>query len=345
MLTVGGWFDAEDLFGALETYQSIERQSPGASNRLVMGPWSHGGWARTPGDALGRVRFGQPASAFFQEKIELPFFQQLLKEGSEAKLPEAYVFETGTQRVAGARLLAAEGARRRSASTCGAGGRLSREAPGEAGEAFDEYVSDPAKPVPFIEDVNPGMQREYMVADQRFAARRPDVLVYQTEPLEEDLTVAGPITASLSVSTTGTDSDWVVKLIDVYPDDYPMQPDEKNGGGYGASTHSKMGGYQQLVRGEPFRGKFRKSFSTPEPFVPGQVDTVEFTLPDVFHSFRRGHRLMVQVQSSWFPLVNRNPQVFVDVNQAGEADYRKATERVWRTRERPSLLRVGVLSR
>jgi hypothetical protein len=309
-----------------------------------MGPWSHGGWARTPGDALGRVRFGQPASAFFQEKIELPFFQQLLKEGGEAKLPEAYVFETGRNE-----WQALDSWPPKGTAAVGfylrAGGRLSREAPAEAGEAFDEYVSDPAKPVPFIEDVNIGMEREYMVADQRFAARRPDVLVYQTEPLEEDLTVAGPITASLSVSTTGTDSDWVVKLIDVYPDDYPLQPDEKNGDGYGGVAHSKMGGYQQLVRGEPFRGKFRKGFSTPEPFVPGQVDTVEFALPDVFHTFRRGHRLMVQVQSSWFPLVNRNPQVFVDVNQAGEADYRKATERVWRTRERPSLVRVGVLSR
>ena len=342
VLTVGGWFDAEDLFGALETYKAIERQSPGASNRLVMGPWSHGGWARTPGDALGKVRFGQPASAFFQERIELPFFKQLLKGGEDPKLPEAYVFETGRNEWQALDAWPPKG----TAPVrfyLGGNGRLSREAPAETGEAFDEYVSDPAKPVPFIEDVTVGMQREYMVADQRFAARRPDVLVYQTEPLEDDLTVAGPVTASLRVSTSGTDSDWVVKLVDVYPDDYPLQPDEKTAGG--ASSHSKMGGYQQLVRGEPFRGKFRKGFSAPEPFVPGQVDKVEFAMPDVFHSFRRGHRIMVQVQSSWFPLVNRNPQVFVDVNQAGEAEYRRATERVWRTRERPSLVRVDVLAR
>jgi putative CocE/NonD family hydrolase len=172
------------------------------------------------------------------------------------------------------------------------------------------------------------------------------VLVYQTRPLEEDLTLAGPITASLSVSTSGTDSDWIVKLVDVYPDDFPLQPEEKaQAAGRGATPHSTMGGYQQLLRGEPFRGKFRRSFSRPEPFVPGQVERVEFTMPDVFHTLRRGHRLMVQVQSSWFPLVNRNPQTFVDVNQALEADYRKATERVWRTADKPSFVGLGVLPR
>ena len=344
VLTVGGWFDAEDLFGALETYKSIEKQSPGASNRLVMGPWPHGGWSRTPGDALGKVHFGQPSSAFFQEKIELPFFRYLLKGGDDPKLPEAYVFETGRNEWQA--LDAWPPRDTKSVSFyLAANGRLSREAPAETGDAFDEYVSDPAKPVPFIEDVNVGMAREYMVADQRFAARRPDVLVYQTQPLGDDVTLAGPITASLSVSTSGTDADWVVKLVDVYPDDYPLQPEEKAQGGSGAATHSMMGGYQQLVRGEPFRGKFRKSFSRPEPFIPGQVDKVEFPMPDVFHTFRRGHRIMVQVQSTWFPLVNRNPQTFVDVNEAGDADYRKATERVWRTLERPSLVRVDVWQR
>jgi putative CocE/NonD family hydrolase len=221
-------------------------------------------------------------------------------------------------------------------------GRLSREAPTEP-DAFDEYVSDPAKPVPFIEDVDIGMAREDMVADQRFASRRPDVLVYRTEPLEEDLTVAGPIVASLSVSTTGTDADWVVKLVDVYPDDYPLQPDEKKNGE--GPRYSKLGGYQQLVRGEPFRGKFRRSLERPEPFVPGQLDKVEFTLPDVFHTFRSGHRVMVQVQGSWFPLVNLNPQTFVNVNQATEADYRKATQRVHRSASAPSLVRLNVLPR
>ena len=344
VLTVGGWFDAEDLFGALETYKAIEAQSPGIANRLVMGPWPHGGWARGTGEALGPVRFGDAISTFFQEKIELPFFREILKDGKDPKLPEAYVFETGAN--AWRELPAWPPREAKPASFYfSAGGRLVRQPPPEAADAFDEYVSDPAKPVPFIEDVNVGMEREYMVADQRFASRRPDVLAYQTEPLEQDLTVAGPIVASLHVSTTGTDSDWIVKLVDVYPDDYPLQPEEKAAGTTDAPVHSKMGGYEQLVRGEPFRGKFRKSYERPEPFVPGQKDAVEFTMPDVFHTFRRGHRVMVQVQSTWFPLVNLNPQTFVDVNRATEADFRKATQRVFRSAAAPSLVRLSVLPR
>ena len=341
VLTVGGWFDAEDLFGALETYRSIEAQSPGIANRLVMGPWSHGGWSRGPGEALGKVEFGQPTSTFFQEQIELPFFRYYLKGGDDPKLPEAYVFETGTNAW---RALDAWPPRDAKPVTFhfSAHGRLSKEPPAETADAFDEYVSDPAKPVPFIEDVDIGMEREYMVADQRFAARRPDVLVYETGPLEEDLTIAGPITASLSVSTTGTDSDWVVKLVDVYPDDFPLQPGEA-AGDRDRPAHSKMGGYEQLVRGEPFRGKFRKGFSQPEPFVPGKVEKVEFTMPDAFHTFRQGHRIMVQVQSTWFPLVNLNPQTFVKINEATEADFRKATERVWRTAAQPSMVRLNVV--
>jgi putative CocE/NonD family hydrolase len=344
VLTVGGWFDAEDLFGALETYKAIERQNPGIANRLVMGPWSHGGWSRATGDALGKVSFGQSTSKFFQEQIELPFFRSYLKAGEDPKLPEAYVFETGRNEW---RALDAWPPKdvRPFVLHLSAKGLLSKTAPLEAGEAFDEYVSDPAKPVPFIEETSIGMTIEYMVDDQRFAARRPDVLAYQTEPLEEDLTIAGPITASLSVSTTGTDSDWVVKLIDVYPDDYPIQQGEWTRKAPRDETprRSKMGGYQQLVRGEPFRGKFRKSFERPEAFVPGHVETVEFTMPDAFHTFRRGHRIMVQVQSSWFPVVNLNPQTFVKINEATEADFRKATQRVWRTAARPSRVRLSVV--
>jgi putative CocE/NonD family hydrolase len=341
VLTVGGWFDAEDLFGALETYRSIESQSPGIANRLVMGPWPHGGWSRTTGEALGRVTFGQPTSKFFEEQIELPFFRYYLKGGDDPKLPEAYVFETGANAWHALDQWPPREARPVAFYLSGAG-RLSREPSSETAAAFDEYVSDPAKPVPFVEDIDIGMEREYMVADQRFAARRPDVLVYETEPLEEDLTIAGPITASLRVSTTGTDADWVVKLIDVYPDAYPPQPGEATGD-RSRPTRSKMGGYQQLVRGEPFRGKFRRSFEKPEPFVPGQVEGVEFTMPDAFHTFRRGHRVMVQVQSTWFPLVNLNPQTFVNINEATEADFKKATQRVWRTKDQPSLIRVGVV--
>jgi len=344
VLTVGGWYDAEDLFGALETYKAIERQSPGVSNRLVMGPWSHGGWSHGTGESLGRVRFGQPTSKFFQEEIELPFFRSWLKDGVDPDLPEAYVFETGRNQWRALDSWPPKEARP-VVLYLAAGGALAKNAPEETGEAFDEYVSDPAKPVPFTEETNIGMTIEYMVDDQRFAARRPDVLVYQTEPLEEDVTLAGPITASLSVSTTGTDADWVVKLIDVYPDDYPLQEGEwtRKAPWEEQPTRSKMGGYQQLVRGEPFRGKFRKSFERPEPFVPGRVDTVEFTMPDAFHAFRRGHRIMVQVQSSWFPLVNLNPQAFVKINEATAADFRRATQRVWRTAAQPSLVRLTVL--
>jgi putative CocE/NonD family hydrolase len=309
-----------------------------------MGPWPHGGWSRATGEALGRVRFGQATSTFFQEQVELPFFRHHLKGGEDPRLPEAYVFETGRNQWRALDAWPPRDAKARELFLA-AGGGLADSAPTESGEAFDEYVSDPARPVPFIEETNIGMTIEYMVDDQRFAARRPDVLAYQTEPLEEDVTVAGPIVASLSVSTTGTDSDWVVKLIDVYPDDYPVQEGEwtRKTPWEEAPRHSKMGGYQQLVRGEPFRGKFRRSFERPEPFVPGQVDTVEFTMPDAFHTFRRGHRIMVQVQSSWFPLVNLNPQTFVKINEATAADFRKATQRVWRTAARPSLVRLSVV--
>ncbi len=345
VLTVGGWYDAEDLFGALETYKAIERQNPGISNRLVMGPWSHGGWARGTGEALGRVRFGQPTSKVFQEQVELPFFRSWLKDAVDPKLPEAYVFETGRNEWRALDAWPPKEAKPL-ALYLSAGGVLSKEPPRDEGsEAFDEYVSDPAKPVPFTQDTSIGMTIEYMVDDQRFVARRPDVLAYQTEPLDDDLAVTGPIAARLSVSTTGTDSDWIVKLVDVYPDDYPVQEGEwtRRWAWEEPPSRSKMGGYQQLVRGEPFRGRFRKSFERPEPFVPGQVDTVEFTMPDVFHTFRRGHRVMVQVQSSWFPLVNLNPQTFVRINEASAADFRKATQRVWRAAARPSLLRLSVL--
>jgi len=220
-------------------------------------------------------------------------------------------------------------------------GKLSFSPPSDAG--FDEYLSDPARPVPFIPSIDLGMAPRYMDEDQRFAATRPDVLVYRTGPLEADFTIAGGITASLFVSTSGTDSDWVVKLIDVYPDDYPNAPPPVAAGARPGAVSVKLGGYQQLVRGEPFRGRFRNSFEKPEPFVPGQVSKVEFTLPDVYHSFRRGHRIMVQVQSSWFPLVDRNPQKFVDIYRAREADFQKATQRVYWGGANGSCLKVRVV--
>lgn len=335
VMTVGGWFDAEDLFGALHVYESVEKNSPGAFNILVMGPWYHGGWSRSDGAGLGNVRFGSKTAVYYRENIEFPFFNYYLKEKGELKLPEAYVFETGTNQWRRYESWPPRNVTVRSLYFH-PGGKLSFEAPTEtSNEAFDEYVSDPAKPVPFIADTAIGMTREHMVEDQRFASTRPDVLVYQTEPLTEDVTVAGPVAPALQVSTTGTDSDWVVKLIDVYPGDAP--DNDPNPAGV------KMGGYQQLLRGEAMRGRFRNSYERPEPFEPGKVTKVEFVMPDVYHAFRRGHRIMVHVQSSWFPLVDLNPQNFVDIYQAKTTDFRKTAQRVYRSRDLASGLRVNVL--
>jgi putative CocE/NonD family hydrolase len=341
VMTVGGWYDAEDLFGALQVYGNTERQNPGLINMLVMGPWPHGGWSRGTGERLGDVVFGSKTSEHFQERLEFPFFRALLKGDGKPNLAEANVFETGRNRwhelpawppkEAVARPLYLH-----------AGGRLSFDPPGEAGAAYDEYVSDPAHPVPYTTAMATGMTREHMVDDQRFASQRPDVLVYRTPPLETDLTVAGPIRSHLDVSTSGTDSDFVVKVIDVYPDGYP-DPDPKPAPANPfVAPYSRMGGYQQLVRGEVFRGKFRNSFERPEPFEPNRVATIDYVMPDVFHTFRRGHRIMIQVQSTWFPLVDRNPQTFVAIPQATEADFRKATQRVYRTAAHPSRVELMV---
>jgi putative CocE/NonD family hydrolase len=319
VMTVGGWFDAEDLFGALNTYKEIERNSPGSTNILVMGPWFHGGWSRSDGDKLGHVDFGSKTSLFYREEIEFPFFNYWLKGKSNPNLPEAFVFETGTNQWRREEAWPPRDAHQK-ILYLQPGGQLGWDA-ATTGE-FEEYISDPAKPVPYIGGQAPGMTREHMVEDQRFASTRTDVLTYQTDVLDRDTTFAGPIVASLQVSTSGTDSDFVVKLIDVYPEDYP-DPDPN-------PTGIHMGGFQQLVRGEAMRGRFRNSYSKPEPFTPGKVEKVEWTMPDIDHVFRRGHRIMVQVQSSWFPLVDRNPQKFVDIYHAKASDFVKATERVYR---------------
>ena len=331
VLNVGGFFDAENLYGPLSCYRSTERLSPGGSNRLVMGPWDHGGWSRGAGDGLGNARFGGKTAEYFREKIEFPFFEFHLKGKGEDGLSEATVFETGTNVWRRYDAWPPKDTREQKLFLREKGG-LGFEGADKAGS--DSYVSDPAKPVPHIENTTTKMDYNYMTADQRHASRRPDVLVYQTPELTQDLTVAGPITVDLQVATTGTDADWVVKLVDVFPSDYPDY--EPNPAGV------KMGGYQMLIRGEPFRGKFRNSFSKPEPFEPGKVTRVSFTMPDVNHTFRPGHRLMVQVQSSWFPLVDRNPQKFCDIYSATEDDFSRQTHQVFRGPEAPSsiILRV-----
>ena len=343
VLTVGGWFDAEDLMGPLRVYRAIKNDNPGITSSLVMGPWTHGGWARHDGRRLGSVDFAADTAKFYRDRILLPFFEFHLKDKGDPQLPEAYVFETGTNAWRQYSAWPAPGAAPKTLYFR-EGGRLAFEPPA-AVEASDSYVSDPVKPVPFISYTALAMPEEYMVSDQRVAATRPDVLVYVTEPLEEDLTLAGPVSPKLFVSTTGTDSDWVVKLIDVYP---PDRSTPAATGGEGTQTDVgpptvTLAGYQQLVRGEPFRGKFRKSFEHPEPFVPGKVEAVNFTMPDVNHVFRRGHRVMVHVQSSWFPLVDRNPQTFVNIPTAKPEDFKAATQRVVRSQAEPSGVEVYVL--
>ncbi|HEV3204629.1 MAG TPA: CocE/NonD family hydrolase [Gemmataceae bacterium] len=333
VMTVGGWFDAENLFGALETYKRVESTSPETTNILVMGPWQHGGWNRTDGAGLGHVGFNAKTAVFYREKIELPFFEFHLKGKGKYTHPEAWVFETGTNLWRKHDAWPPKDARAKTLYFQ-AGGKLGFHPPPESEpqSARDEYLSDPAKPVPFHEKIAIGMSADYMTADQRFAARRPDVLCYETEVLEEDITIVGPIHAELHVSTSGTDSDWIVKVIDVYPDDYP-DPNPNPAG-------LRMGGYQQLVRAEVMRGKFRNSYEKPEPFTPGQATPVKITLQDCYHTFRTGHRIMVQVQSSWFPLVDRNPQTFVDIYSAKESDFHQAVQRVYRSRAMPSHLTV-----
>jgi uncharacterized protein len=341
VLTVGGWFDAEDLYGALNTYAALERGNPGARNTLVMGPWSHGGWAG-PGEVLGHIRFGAKTGDWYREQLELPFFNFYLKDkgqfqpsekGAE-KEADVWAFRSGANEWKSFAQWPPKEAQSKSLYFQ-AGGKLAFSAPAETKEAFDEYVSDPQKPVPYSAQISSHRQAGYMIEDQRFAAARPDVLVYQTDVLTEDLTLAGPSTADLFVSTTGTDADFIVKVIDVYPDNAPNNSP--------AGGQVKLGGFQMLVRAEVMRGKFRNSFSKPEPFTPNKPAEVKFILQDLHHTFKAGHRLMVQVQSSWFPLVDRNPQKFVDIYRATAADFQKATQRLYRYGRLASQVKVGVL--
>ncbi len=337
VMTVGGRFAAENLYGALQVFKNVAKQSESTTNMLAMGPWRHGQWARDDGDHLGFIKFDAKTSKDYAKEIETPFFAYYLKGKGDGKFAKAQVFETGTNQWRRFAAWPPPGAQTRSLYLQ-ANGKLSWTAPTEA-QADDAFTSDPARPVPVINDVAIGMTREHMVDDQRFAAARPDVLVYETDVLEEDVTLAGPVLNSLAVSTTGTDADWIVKLIDVFPDNLPEPEEEEKGTG----RKPPMAGFQMLVRGEVMRGKFRDSLAKPEPFVPGQVTKVEYGMNDIFHTFRRGHRIMIQVQSSWFPLVDRNPQKFMNINEAKEADFQKAVHRVFRGREAASKVTVQVV--
>ncbi|MCY1041664.1 CocE/NonD family hydrolase [Corallococcus sp. bb12-1] len=337
MLVVGGWYDAEDLYGPLRTYAAIEKQNPGITNTLVMGPWPHGGWMRTDGTGLGDADFGFPTSVTYQD-LALAFFKHHLKGGPAPTIPEALVFEGGANRW---RHLDAwpPKAAKPTRLFFQPQGALTFQAPTGKEASFDEYVSDPAKPVPYTQAQSANMTQGFMAEDQRFASRRPDVVVYQTPPLEDDLTLAGPLEAELWVSTTGSDADWVVKLVDVNPGKLRGWTKES-----ASSGERDRGGQQTLVRAEPFRGRFRDSYLQPRPFTPNEVTKVRFVINDVFHTFQRGHRLMVQVQSSWFPFIDRNPQTFVpNIPLAKESDFVRAMHRIHHSAAHPSALKVSVL--
>ncbi|MBF8295150.1 MAG: cocE 2 [Bacteroidetes bacterium] len=340
-LVVGGWYDSENLYGALNLYAAINKLNSKNQNRLVMGPWSHGQWGNDSGDSLGMIKWGSSTGKFFVDSVVFPFFSYYLKGQGGLHIARATVFETGNNvwrsldawpppSTVPTNLYLNETK------------KLSFSAPtltSKSGE-FDEYVSDPAKPVPYTSEIRHWYNSAFPVEDQRFAWTRPDVLVYESEILTEDMTVAGPITASLFVSTSGTDSDWIVKVIDVLPETVAFAG---RGGPRFDPNIMKLRGYQMMVRGDVIRGKFRNSMSKPEPFVPNQVTKVEYVLDDIFHTFKKGHRIMVQVQSSWFPMIDRNPQTFVDIYRAKESDFQKATQRVYRSPAWTSHLSLPIL--
>jgi putative CocE/NonD family hydrolase len=336
VLNVAGWFDAEDFYGPLETYRAVERLNPSNRNAIVIGPWLHGGWASMPGDALGEIRFGSPTAEYFRTQVEYPFFLHHLKDKGPAPLTEATMFETGGNTWRTFAAWPPPGVESRTLYFHD-GGRLSFSAPTPQTAPFDDYISDPAKPVPWSAETRTTQGHLWMVEDQRFAASRPDVLVYRTEPLAEDVVIAGPIIATLHASTTGTDADWVVKLIDVYPGTAPDNQPNPRG--------VRMGDFQMLLAGEVFRGRYRHSFAKPEAIPSAQPVKYEFDLRDRFHRFLKDHRIMVQVQSTWFPVIDRNPQTFVNIYTARESDFQKATHRVYHTPAMPSGVRVGVLTR
>ncbi len=318
VLVVGGWFDAEDMFGALQTYQSIEQQTPGNNNRLVMGPWTHGGWALSTWTKYASYDFSSNLNDYYHQQIETPFFNYHLKNKGSFELPEATIFETGSNEWKKYNTWPPASSTPTS-FYFQPGGKLATTA--GSNKSFDEYVSDPAKPVPYTSVLSGRRNNEYLAEDQRFAAQRPDVLVFETDTLKEDVIITGKIIANLFVSTTGTDADFIVKLIDVLPEaEKNPTPNPRN---------FQMSGFQRLVRAEVFRGKFRKSYEAPVAFVPNKIETISIALNEVAHLFKKGHRIMVQVQSSWFPLVDRNPQKFMRIPDAAEKDFQKASIRVY----------------
>ena len=341
MLTVGGLFDAEDCYGAWHLYEAIEKQSPTTNNKIVMGPWSHGGWSKGDGSFLGNARFGSKTSKYFQENIEFPFFNYYLKgKGSIDKLAEATIFFTGENAWKSLDTWPPKGISL-TPIYFNNHNQLSFDKP-KTDAGFSFYTSDPSKPVPYTEDVLTNRTREYMTDDQRFASRRTDVITFKTTTLENDLTLAGTLTADLKVAISTTDADFVVKIIDVFPDGfvYDTLVDGKGNG-----KPYLMDGYEMLVRGEIMRGRYRNSFEKPEAFEPNKLTTVKFDLPDIAHTFKKGHRLMIQVQSSWFPLADRNPQQFIDIYHCTDKDFIKSDITLYHDATNASSLILPILKR
>ncbi len=338
-LIVGGWYDAEDLYGALETYRQIEKNNPGVFNIITMGPFGHGDWAGEQGNHKHhQLYFGDSIATFYQRNIEAKFFRHFLKEngGTNSGLPEAYMYNTGKKQyeqfaqwpptTATKQKLYFSSNEKLSFNTGTANG-------------FSEFISDPNKPVPYTMDIAGSFgitPRNYMSEDQRFAATRPDVLVFETDVLAEDVTLGGEITAKLNVSTTGTDADWVVKLIDVFPGNEPNTEH--------TDKTVTLAGYQHMVRSEIMRSRFRNSFVNPQPLVANKITPINFALQDVLHTFKKGHRIMVQVQSTWFPAFDRNPQKYVpNIYKADAKDFIRATHRVYHSGATPSYLDVQII--
>jgi len=335
VLNVAGWFDAEDFYGPMSIYYTIEKENPNNKSILVAGPWLHGGWRSMEGDHLGCIDFGSKTSEYYQKKIQYPFFSYYLKDKGNWKASEAIVFETGKNVWKTYDQWPPKGIVPKKLYFQSDGKLSFLPSEEDTSDAYDSYISDPEKPVPFSAEIRTTQGHLWMIEDQRFASTRPDVLVYQTDVLKEDVTIAGPIIASMYVSTTGTDSDWIVKLIDVFPGDAPNSD----------YCDEKMGDFQMLLAGEIMRGKFRYSFVKPEPMVPDKATRIEFDLRDRYHTFRKEHRIMVQVHSTWFPVYDRNPQKFVDIYHAKPSDFRKATQKVYRSTKYPSHLILGILEK
>lgn len=334
-LHVAGWFDQEDFYGPLKTYELLEPHDKHDQNFLVVGPWNHGGWEAGPGDKLGKITFDSATGQHFRTKVQAPFFARHLKN-KEAKVPEATMFQTGSNKWVEHDRWPPKKTQTRKLYFQ-PNGKLAFEPPAATTPAFDEYVSDPAKPVPYrprpITPTYPGPEWQvWMVEDQRFTQHRPDVLTYETEPLAEDVTVAGSLTAHLFAATSGSDCDWIVRLIDVYPEKPQKNP--------------AMGGFQLLISGEPIRARFRNSFEKSEPVVPGEVNEYTIDLHWSHHCFKKGHKIMVQVQSTWFPLIDRNPQKFVpNIFEAKDSDFQAARQQVHRSAKHASAIWMQVMER